>query len=384
MNTTLELIEDIKQGKMVILVDDEDRENEGDLVIAADFITAETVNFMAKEARGLICLSLTESQIKNLGLSLMVKDEVNSSPNGTAFTVSIEAAQGVSTGISAADRAHTMRVAADPKSTSADITVPGHVFPIKARKGGVLKRAGHTEGSIDLSVLAGCSPAGVICEIMNPDGTMARVPELKEFAKKHNLKIGTIEDLIEYRIETESFVIEKASSKLDSDEFKGFDVRVFQNTLDGKEHLALVYGQVKANEPTLVRVHRANVLNDVFSLSNRRDNINKSLRLIQENGSGIFVYLRQQDDMSSSLESIVNKLNIDLSDIVPNALDKAKVNQRNYGVGAQILHALGVSKINLISNSPAKIIGLKGYGLEVVETTSLMQPIELKNHEVQL
>lgn len=379
MNTTLELIEDIKKGKMVILVDDEDRENEGDLVIPVDFISAKAVNFMAKEARGLICLSLTEEQVKRLGLSLMVKDEANSSLNNTAFTVTIESAKGVTTGISAADRAHTMKVAANPNSISSDITVPGHVFPIKARKGGVLKRAGHTEGSIDLSVLSECSPAAVICEIMNEDGTMARVPELKEFAKKHKLKIGTIEDLIQYRIETETFIEQTASAHLISSEFQGFDTKVFKNILDGKEHVVLVYGDIDPNQPTLVRVHRSCLLGDVFGSerTNTRKDLVQSLKLIENNKSGVLVYLRS-DEMSFALSKKVEKFHFEDEnlEIMPS---KPMQDYRNYGVGAQILRALGITQINIISNQPSKMIGLKGYGLTIVDSTPLRPNMQSEN-----
>ncbi len=377
MNTVPELIEDIKNGKMVILLDDEDRENEGDLVIAADHINAASVNFMATQARGLICLSLAEEQTKRLGLSMMIKDEFNNSPHSTAFTVSIEASSGVTTGISAADRAHTMRVASDPQSTASDIMVPGHVFPIKARKGGVLKRAGHTEASVDLATLAGCNPAAAICEIMNPDGTMARVPELKKFAKEHQLKIGTIEALIQYRSENESFVKEKTASELNSHTVNGFNVHVFLNKLDQKEHMALVHGSINPNQPTLVRMHRGSILGDVFGCSqtDSRADLLKSLKMIEKNKSGVLVYLRQ-DDMSPSLTRQV--------DTIDNPAEMKKVDQRDYGVGAQILRSLGVKEIQLISNSPKKLVGLKGYGLEIVEAIPLQGLNETSPSEVVL
>ncbi|MEZ4873633.1 MAG: 3,4-dihydroxy-2-butanone-4-phosphate synthase [Bdellovibrionales bacterium] len=378
MNTIPELIEDIKQGKMVILVDDEDRENEGDLIIAADKITPELVNFMAKEACGLICLSLTEEQTKRLGLSMMIHDDFNQSPNQTAFTLSIEAATGVTTGISAADRAHTIKVASNPTSTSADIIVPGHIFPIKARKGGVLKRAGHTEASVDLVALAGLNPAAVICEVMNPDGTMARVPDLKEFGKKHDIKIGTIESLIQYRLETESFIVEKAEADFPSGYAEGFRVHIFENHLDGREHLALVKGQINSDQPVLVRVQSENVLGDVFSglRSDTNSFIRSSMKQIEEFGHGVLVYLRGED-MASKLEETVKAYkSLDLGEVLSDD-EKAVFNpdRKNYGVGAQILRSLGVKKINLLTNNPSgKRVGLKGYGLEIVQTTTLRVP----------
>lgn len=374
LNTPQELIEDIKNGKMVILVDDEDRENEGDLVIGADHITPEVINFMAKEARGLICLALTPKQIDNLGIPLMVKEDINTSPNKTAFTVSIEASNGVSTGISAADRAHTVRVAASPKSTSADITVPGHVFPIRSKVGGVLKRAGHTEGSVDLCALAGLNPAAVICEIMNPDGTMARMPNLTEFAKEHDLKIGTIEDLIQHRIDTESFVEEVASAELKSEIADGFKIKVFRNTLDNREHLALVKGEINSETPTMVRVHAESVLGDVFQSSRfpSGSQLKRAMEKISEFGSGIVVYLRM-DDMNQRLSQRVKVLGLEDQDsTVPDSYyQKLKSDKKDYGVGAQILRALGVRKINLLTNNPSKRVGLKGYGLEIIEAEPL-------------
>lgn len=379
LNTPQELIEDIKNGKMVILVDDEDRENEGDLVIGADHICPEAINFMAKEARGLICLALTPKQIDNLGIPLMVKEDINTSPNKTAFTVSIEAANGVSTGISAADRAHTVKVAASPKSTPADITVPGHVFPIRSQVGGVLKRAGHTEGSIDLCALAGLNPAAVICEIMNPDGTMARMPNLTDFAIQHQLKIGTIEDLIQYRIDTESFVEEVSSANLDSGIAKGFQVKVFRNSLDNREHIALVKGDIHSEQPTMVRVHAESVLGDVFE-SNRFPSgaqLKRAMQKIEECGSGIIVYLRM-DEMNQRLSHRVKVFDLEDKNVtVPEAYyQKLKSDKKDYGVGAQILRALGVRKINLLTNNPSKRVGLKGYGIEIIEA----EPLFDENH----
>lgn len=371
MNTVPELIEDIRKGRMVILLDDEDRENEGDLVVAAEHASPEMINFMVSEARGLVCLSLTSRQIDQLGLPLMVREDMNASPNQTAFTVSIEASSGISTGISASDRAHTIRVASNPQARRGDIIVPGHVFPIRAQEGGVLKRAGHTEGSVDLAALAGLTPAAVICEIMNPDGTMARTEQLVEFAQKHQIKMGTIEDLIKYRVETETFVEERARASLPSHFGDGFEVRAFYNQLDGREHLALVKGEIHPDEPTLVRVHSECTLGDVFGSlrSCSGDYLKASMRVISEAGKGVLVYLRNEDMDNRLIQRIQSYHQQDLG--AP-AEDKVwRGDQREYGVGAQILRALGVRKICLLSNSPKKRVGLKGYGLEIVDVQQL-------------
>lgn len=364
MNTIRELIDDIQAGKMVILVDDENRENEGDLILAADFVTPQAINFMAKEARGLICLSMTSTQIQRLGLPQMVKDDFNLSPNKTAFTVSIEASSGVTTGISAADRSHTIRVAASPLAKPSDIIVPGHVFPIRALDGGVLKRAGHTEASVDLARLAGLNPAAVICEIMNPDGSMARVSELNEFARAHDIKIGTIEDLIKYRLENESFIEERAAAEFPTVFGEGFSVRVFRNSLNGREHVALTKGDLSStNEPVLVRVHNENVLGDVFGglQTPTGDSLKRAFDLINKAGRGVIVYLRQ-DDMGLRLERWV----------ASNQTMATTVDSRDYGVGAQILRALGLKRIVLLSNHPVPRAGLKGFGIEIVDQKPLL------------
>ena len=353
---TAELIEEIKNGRMVILVDDEDRENEGDLILAAHHVTPQAINFMAKEARGLICLSLTEEQITKLGLPLMVKGEANRASNGTAFTVSIEASSGVSTGISAADRARTIHVASNPEAKASDVVTPGHVFPIRSQPGGVLKRAGHTEASVDLAALAGLDPSAVICEIMNEDGTMARKPELIEFAKKHGLKIGSIEELIRYRIENDIFVDQVGTSEMVTAEGYKFKVHRFRNRLDGIEHIALTLGEFKSDQEVLTRVQSDCVLGDVFMSTEAPTGLylRSSLKKIQQAGSGVFVYLRTESLNPPKNES-----------------DDFMMDPRDYGVGAQILRALGVKKIALLSNSEIKRVGIKGYGLEVVRVEPL-------------
>ncbi len=371
LNSTLELIEDIKAGRMVILIDDEDRENEGDLVVAADFVTPQMVNFMACEARGLICLAMTGEQINRLGLPLMVKEDHNRAPNRTAFTVSIEAAQGVSTGISAADRALTIKVASNPVAQAKDIITPGHVFPIRAQDGGVLKRAGHTEASVDLVRMAGLSPSAVICEIMNPDGTMARLPQLREFGQRHGIKIGSIEELIKHRLQTESFVEEVARAPLPSVYGQGFEVRVFLNHLDGREHLAVVKGEIERDEPILVRVHSECVLGDVFGslYTHSGEALKASLAEIDREGRGVLLYLRLEDMAGRLRERVFSYRQRQLGVEPPEELTRPfQSDERDYGVGAQILRALGLGKIRLLTSSSAKRVGLKAFGLEVVDT----------------
>ncbi|MCB0376994.1 MAG: 3,4-dihydroxy-2-butanone-4-phosphate synthase [Bdellovibrionales bacterium] len=375
MHSAKELIEDIRNGKMVILVDDEDRENEGDLVLAADFVTPQAINFMAKEARGLICLALSAQQIEQLGIPLMVGDHRNNSPNKTAFTVSIEAASGVSTGISAADRAHTIRVASNPSAKPLDVIMPGHIFPIRAQRGGVLKRAGHTEGSVDLARLAGLNSAAVICEIMREDGTMARLPDLKEFAQTHGLKIGTIEDLIRYRLENETLIEEVASAPFPnvfSDEFR---VRVFKNLLDGSENIVIQKGEIEKNETTLVRVQVENVLGDVFHGGGTDSGsfMQALLETMAKADRAVLIYLRKEG--RSSL--VADQVHSFGKETKANAMDT-----REYGIGAQILRALGVTKMNLIAQNRPDNAGLKGFGLEICELVrpSLSEAPANENH----
>lgn len=352
MNSIEEIVQDIREGKMVILVDDEGRENEGDLILAADFVTPALINFMAREARGLICLALTSDQIERLALPQMVRDDLNLSPNRTAFTVSIEAAEGVSTGISAADRAHTVRVAANPLAKPQDIITPGHIFPIKAQRGGVLKRAGHTEASVDLARLAGLNSAAVICEIMNDDGSMARVDDLKTFAQKFNIKIGTIEDLIEYRLEKESFVEREFYQPIETGYGTGFSIQGFRSKIDNRLHVAVVKGDLTANEPTLVRVQTENILTDVLGGfgDSSESSVATAMKMIEKAGRGVLLYLRN-DERQSFL-----------------SFEKRPMDDRDYGIGAQILRALGLNQIILISNHPAKRAGIKGYGIEILDS----------------
>ena len=368
--TIEEAIDDIRRGRMVILMDDKDRENEGDLCMAAEKVTPQAINFMATHGRGLICLPLTEARVRHLGLSMMVSE--NTSPFGTAFTVSVDAAVGITTGISAADRAKTILDAIAEDAKPQDLATPGHIFPLRARNGGVLVRAGQTEGSVDLARLAGLNPAGVICEIMKNDGTMARQPDLMRFAKKHRLKVVTIADLIQYRLNYDSLVYRAAAAPLPTRVGGDFQAIVYNTLVDQSEHLALIKGNISPKEETLVRVHTKYVPGDVFGfeLLNTGAVIQRSMEIIARKGKGIILYLQPEHkgirpDMVTypKLEGKQQK-----------GMNRSFVYQANfkeYGIGAQILRDLGVRKMRLLTNNKKHLVGLRGYGLEVVALESI-------------
>ncbi|MDY0362767.1 MAG: bifunctional 3,4-dihydroxy-2-butanone-4-phosphate synthase/GTP cyclohydrolase II [Desulforegulaceae bacterium] len=373
-------IEDIKAGKMVILTDDEDRENEGDLTIASEKVTPEVINFMAKYGRGLVCMSLTDDRCRQLKLPMMVDE--NTSAHETAFTVSIEAREGVTTGISAADRAKTVQTAIADDAKPDDLVRPGHIFPLRAKEGGVIVRAGHTEASVDLARLAGLKPSGVICEIMDDDGSMARMPSLEKFSEEHNIGICTIAELISYRLHNESFVHKRVEAVIPTAFAGKFRAIVYENDIDDFQHIAMVKGEIDTEKPVLVRVHSECLTGDIFGSlrCDCGDQLVKSMQQIEKEGSGVFLYIRQEGRGIG----LVNKLKAYvLQDQGYDTVDANiklgfKPDMRDYGIGAQILADLGVKKMKLMTNNPKKMVGLEGYGLSIVEQV----PIEIDPNEI--
>jgi 3,4-dihydroxy 2-butanone 4-phosphate synthase/GTP cyclohydrolase II len=361
-----EAIDAIRNGEIVIVLDDEDRENEGDFTIAAEKVTPETINFMAKYGRGLICLAMTGERLDELHIPLMVSH--NTTKFGTAFTVSIEAREGVTTGISAADRAITILTAVAPGTTAADLARPGHIFPLRACSGGVLDRAGQTEAAVDLARLAGLYPAGAICEVMNDDGTMARVPELNEVARIHGLKMVTVADLIAFRLRAETFVRKIAEARVPT-EFGEFRIIAFENVLDSEIHVALVKGEIHPEESILVRVQTQSTLADVFHSLNAHNGgkLHATLQMMQQAGCGALVYLRREQKGGSLIQELNSFANNETEPSIGNPEDDLRI----YGIGAQILRALGIKKIRLLTNHPKKIIGLHGYGIAIEEQLAL-------------
>ncbi|MEW6130279.1 MAG: 3,4-dihydroxy-2-butanone-4-phosphate synthase [Acidobacteriota bacterium] len=381
--TIPEAIEDFREGRMVIIVDDEDRENEGDLACAAEKVTPEIINFMAKYGRGLICLPMTPERLEALQIPLQMPEAENTAALGTAFCVSIEARRGVTTGISASDRATTIQVAVDPRSKPADLARPGHIFPLRARRGGVLVRPGQTEASVDLARMAGLTPAGVICEIMNDDGTMSRLPELEKFAQEHGIKIISVADLISYRMASE-LLVQRAGEAQVPTVYGDFRAIAFTNDINSDVHLALVKGAIDSEKSLLVRVHSQCVLGDVFG-SLRDDTgwqLHRSLELIAEEGAGVLLYLRQEGrglGLVNQLKAykVMDEQNKDAVDADAETVGVHKMDPRDYGIGAQILHALGVRKMRLITNHPVKRAAIEGFDLEITERV----PIEIEPNE---
>ncbi len=375
-------IKTIKAGKLIIIVDDEDRENEGDLMVAAEKVTPDIINFMAREARGLICLSLTRERLQQLDLPLMVQQ--NTARFQTAFTVSIDAKDGITTGISAYDRAKTILTAIDPGAKSADLVRPGHIFPLQAQRGGVLKRAGQTEASVDISRLADLSPAGVICEIMNEDGTMSRMPELKEFSRKYGIPILTVADLIKFRMQKEILVYKIEEAALPT-RFGSFRVLVYEDSIRNEHHIALVKGQIEKDTPVLVRAHSQCLTGDTFGSSrcDCGDQLHTAMEMVDKAGRGIILYMMNHEGRGIGLANKIRAYAFQdkgADTVEANRKLGFKPDQRDYGIGAQILVSLGVRKIKLITNNPRKFIGLSGYGLEIVDRV----PIEIKPNKTNL
>jgi 3,4-dihydroxy 2-butanone 4-phosphate synthase/GTP cyclohydrolase II len=373
-------VSEIREGRMIIIVDDEDRENEGDLVCAAEKATPEIINFMARHARGLICLPLTEERCDELHLTTQVAD--NTSFLGTAFTVSIDARKGVTTGISVADRATTIQVAVDPQTRPQDLARPGHIFPLRAKKGGVLVRPGQTEASVDIARIAGLYPAGVICEIMNEDGTMSRLPQLQDFAEAHNLKMITVADLVRYRISKETLVKRAVETDLPT-VYGRFRAIAYENIINGDVHLAMVMGEFSADDPVLVRVHTENVTCDMFGslIDDTGFQLHTALEKISAAGQGVVLYLRQREhslDLVNQLRTygVMQEKELGKREA---SLETGYGTDRDYGVGAQILHDLGLRRIQLLTNHPPKVAALEGFELEVVGSVPLGQPAHLKD-----
>ncbi len=363
-------IEDIRKGKVVIVVDDEDRENEGDFVAAAEMVTPEMINFMTKEGRGLICAPMVESRCKELGLELMVNN--NTDPMNTQFTVSVDKkGDGVTTGISASDRATTILALVDDKTTQFDLAKPGHIFPLIAKPGGVLRRTGHTEAAIDLARLAGLKPAGVIVEIMNEDGTMARLPELMEIAKKFDIKLISIEDLVAYRMNLESLIVKREEFPIHT-RFGEFTLRAYEQTTNGQIHIALTRGKWERDETVLVRMHSATVAHDIFEIltSDTGHQLERAMSLVAEEGKGAIVYMNQEKSAGNLLERLREYKQLEGNNEKAVKMSFTK-DAKDFGVGAQILHDLGISKVKLLTNNPLKRVGITGYGLTIVENAMM-------------